>query len=134
MSSLFNECAARCVHLSPQEEQNSSSWGDSKRYTSGSTANSQKMLTEINKSSAIANIKIWVESNTVKYLNAFGIISSKMQVSLLILSWWYFGCLLIQRIFLLSYELKMFLTKVHRLVVLKNSSLWTVDIILINKL
>ena len=38
---LFYECAARCVHLSP-----------------GSMANSQRMLTEINKSGAIAKIRI----------------------------------------------------------------------------
>ena len=38
---LFYECAARCVHLCP-----------------GSMANSQRMLTEINKSGAIAKIRI----------------------------------------------------------------------------
>ena len=66
--SLFDECAARCVHLFPQEEEcTSSSWGDSKMYTSGSIANSQRMLTEINESSAIAKIRIWVESDTVKH-------------------------------------------------------------------
>ena len=48
---LFDECAARCVHLSPQEEEcTSPSWGGSKMYTSGSIANSQRMLTEINES------------------------------------------------------------------------------------
>ena len=32
---LFDECAARCVHLFPLEEEcTSSSWGDSKMYTS----------------------------------------------------------------------------------------------------
>ena len=36
---LFDECAARCVHLFPQEEEcTSSSWGDSKMYTSRSIA------------------------------------------------------------------------------------------------
>ena len=65
---LFDECAARCIHLFPQEEKcTSSSWGDSKMYTSGSIKNSQRMLTEINKSDAIAKIKIWVESDTVKH-------------------------------------------------------------------
>ena len=35
---LFDECAARCVHLSPQEEEcTSSSGGDSKIYKSGSS-------------------------------------------------------------------------------------------------
>ena len=47
---LFNECAARCLNLYPQEEDcNSSSWEDSKICTSGSIANSQRMLTEIKK-------------------------------------------------------------------------------------
>ena len=65
---LFDECAARCVHLRPKEDEyTSSSWGDSKMYTSGSIANSQRMLTEINKSDAIAKIRIWVESDTVKH-------------------------------------------------------------------
>ena len=45
------QCAARCVHLSLQEEDcTSSSYGDSKIYTSGSTTNSQRILTEINES------------------------------------------------------------------------------------
>ena len=51
----FGEYAIRRVHLFPQEEEcTSSSWGDSKIYTSGSAANSQRMLTEINGSGAIA--------------------------------------------------------------------------------
>ena len=65
---LFDECAARCIHLFPQEEKcTSSSWGDSKMYTFGSIKNSQRMLTEINKNDAIAKIKIWVESDTAKH-------------------------------------------------------------------
>ena len=56
---LFDECAARCVHLFPQEEEcTSSSWGDSKMYTSSSIANSQRMQAEINKSGTIAKIRI----------------------------------------------------------------------------
>ena len=55
---LFNECAARCVNLYPQEEDcNSSSWEDSKICTSGSIANSQRMLTEIKKSGTITQNK-----------------------------------------------------------------------------
>ena len=65
---LFDECAARCVHLFLQGEGCASfSWGDSKMYTSGRIANSQTMLTEINKSGAITKIKIWVGSDTVKH-------------------------------------------------------------------
>ena len=60
---LFDECAARCVHLFPQEEECTSS----KVYTSGSIANSQRMLTEINGSDAIAKMWIWAESDTVKH-------------------------------------------------------------------
>ena len=138
---LFDECAARCVHLSLQEEEcTSSSWGASKMYTSGSTANSQKMLTEINESSIIAKIRIWVKSDTVNHLKTFRIFSREMQILLLILdlSWWFFSCLHIQTIFLLSYELKMlfqiFVAKVYRSVVLKNNGLRTVDIIFTNKL
>ena len=44
------------------------------------------MLTEINKSGAIAKIRISVKSDAVKHSKRFGIISSKMLVSLLILS------------------------------------------------
>ena len=66
--SHFDECAARYLRLFPQEEEcTSSSWGDSKMYTSGSIANLQKMLTEINKSGALAKIRILVEIVTVKY-------------------------------------------------------------------
>ena len=84
----FDECASRCVHLSPLEEKcTSSSWGDSKMNTSGSIASSQRMTTEINESGAIAEKRIFVESDTVKHLKAFRIISSKMPISLLILSW-----------------------------------------------
>ena len=65
---FFEESAARWVHLFPQENQcTSSSWGDSKMYTYGSIAYSQRMLTEINKSCAIAKKEVWVEIDTVKY-------------------------------------------------------------------
>ena len=85
---LFDECASRCVHLSPQEEEcTSSSWGDSKMYTSGSIASSQRMLTEIKESCTIAKIMVSVERDTVKHLKAFRAISSEMANSLLILSW-----------------------------------------------
>ena len=50
-SNLSDECAARCVHLFPQEEEcTSCSCGDSKIYASKSIANSQRMQNEINKS------------------------------------------------------------------------------------
>ena len=56
-------------------------------YTYGSIAGSLRILTEINKSGAIVKITVWVESRTVKHLKAFRIISSKMPISFLILSW-----------------------------------------------
>ena len=66
-----------CPHLS---------WGDTKTYTSGSIASSQRMPTEINKSNAIAKITISVDIDTVKRLKAFRINSTKMPISLPILS------------------------------------------------
>ena len=42
-------------------------------HTSGSIANSRRMLTEINESGSIAKLRIWVESDTVKHLKAFKI-------------------------------------------------------------
>ena len=59
---------------------------DSKMYTSGSIASSQRIATEINENGAIAEIRIQVENDTVKHLKAFRIISSKMPISLLILN------------------------------------------------
>ena len=65
-------------------EVHSFSSGESKRYTSGSITNSQRMLPEIKKSSAIAITRIWVESNnTVKHLKTFGIILAKCKFHIL---------------------------------------------------
>ena len=64
----YDEYAARCVHQFPQEKEYTfSSSGDSKMYTSGSVANTQRMLTEIKESGSIGKIRIWVEINTVKH-------------------------------------------------------------------
>ena len=44
---LFDECAARCLHLPfKKEECTSFSLGDNKMYTTGSIASSQRMLTQ----------------------------------------------------------------------------------------
>ena len=72
---LLRERTAKCTHL---------------------TANSHRTLTEINKSSAI--VKILGGKWYFQTLKTFIIISSKMKISLLILSWWYFSCLHIKRI------------------------------------
>ena len=61
---LFGECVARCLYLFPQEEEcTSSSWRDSKMYTSSSIANLQRMHTEIKESGTIVK----VENDTVKH-------------------------------------------------------------------
>ena len=94
---LFDECAARCVHLFPQEEEcTSSSWRNSKMYTFGSAANSQdanwnKQKWRYNQNKDLSG-KWYCQT-----LKTFGIISSEMKISLF-LSWWCFSCLLIQRI------------------------------------
>ena len=59
---------------------------DSKIYTSGRIASSQRIATEINENGTIAKISIQVENDTVNYLKAFRIISSKIPILLLILS------------------------------------------------
>ena len=52
---LFDECAARCVHLFPQDEE----WQQNVyTHVSISIANSQRIQTEINKSDTIAKIRI----------------------------------------------------------------------------
>ena len=55
-------------------------------YTSGSIASSQWMLTEITESGTIAKTRISLESDTVKHLKAFRIISGEILISLVILS------------------------------------------------
>ena len=68
---LFNDCAAECVYLCPQEEEcTSSSRGHSKIYTPGTIANSQtdRAPTEINKKGAVAKVKILVELGILKTL------------------------------------------------------------------
>ena len=54
-------------------------------YASGTTAGSQRMLTEIKESSTIVKTRISVESDTVKHLKALRIISGEMPISLPIL-------------------------------------------------
>ena len=59
---LFDECAAECVHLCPQEEKcTSSSREGNKMYIPGTIANSQRMSTKINKNGAIAKVRILME-------------------------------------------------------------------------
>ena len=67
-TNLFDEYAALCVHLSPQEEDCTSNyWEEGEMCTSGSTANSQGILTKINQSGALAKIRAGVESNAAKH-------------------------------------------------------------------
>ena len=94
------------------------------------------------KSGAIAKIKIWVESDTFQpLLKAYRKISPEMPISLLIVCWWYFSCLNIQRnsFTYLSYELEMFffssnLSVQGMQVNCFEKISWTVYMILINKL
>ena len=61
---LFDDCAAECVYLCPQEEEcTSSSLGHIKTHTPGTIENSQKnrASTEINKNGAFVKIRILVE-------------------------------------------------------------------------
>ena len=59
---LLDEYAARYINLSPLEENAFPrlEW-NYKMYTTGSIANSHRILTEINKTSAITKVKILVE-------------------------------------------------------------------------
>ena len=61
---LFDDCAAECVYLCPQEEKcTSSSWWHSKIYTLGTMANSQtdRALTEIDKNGAVVKVRILLD-------------------------------------------------------------------------
>ena len=72
----------------PQEEQCTSfPWGDSKIYTSGTIADSQRMLPEIIKSGTIAKVRVLVESYTVTHWKTFRIISSEMPIWFLLICW-----------------------------------------------
>ena len=55
------------------------------------------MLTKIREKGAIAETKVWVESDTVKHLKAFKIIPGEIPIAILIQCWWYFSCLCIQK-------------------------------------
>ena len=83
---FFDECAARCVHLSPEEEECISfPWGDSKMYKPGSISNSQRMLIEINESGESGQNKDFSGNWYCQTLKVFRIISSEMVISLIIL-------------------------------------------------
>ena len=122
------------VYIYPLRKYTSTSWGDNKMYTSGSIADSQRMRAKINKSGAIGKTDIWMESDTTKHFKAFRIISSKMPISLLILWWWYFSCLRIQRFLFIYFPMSLkhfFKSLCPRYT---GQLFWKVDIIFINKL
>ena len=104
---VFDECASRCIHHTKESAPCLPEGTVECIYTFGSIASSQRMLTEINESDTIAKIKISVESDTVKHLKAFRIISYEMPSLFLIIQ---VDDILVvySDIFLLSYELKMF--------------------------
>ena len=62
---LFDECTAEFVYLCPKKSA-SSSWGDTKMYTPGTIANSQRMQTKINKNCAIAKVRLLVEQKILE--------------------------------------------------------------------
>ena len=118
-------------------KKNAFSSGDSKIYTSESIANSQRVLTEINESGAIAKVAIWMESDLVKHLKTFRIISSEMSTWLLTLCWWHFSCLRIWIIFCIYFHMSLiffliFAPKIYRSVVLKNNRLRTLQFSITN--
>ena len=53
-------------------------------YTFGSIVSSQRILTDEIESGVIAKIMVSVESDTVKHLKAFRIISNEMPISLIL--------------------------------------------------
>ena len=66
---------------------------DSKMYTPGTIANSQRTSTKI-KNGAITKVRILVEQVVLlRYVNTIRVIANEMPVLLLNLRWWYFSCL-----------------------------------------
>ena len=94
---LFDDCAAECVYLCPQEEDcTSSSLWHNKIYTLGIIKNSQtdRAPTEIKKKWCCCRGKNFSRTrDTVRHLKTFRVISNEMAVLLLILCWCYFSCL-----------------------------------------
>ena len=85
---LFDDCAAECVHLCPQEEDCTSfSLGHSKIYTPGTIAISQRdrTPTKINKNGAVTKVRISGTRDTIRHLRTFRVISNEIPVLLLIL-------------------------------------------------
>ena len=66
---LYDECTV--VYICPLEKKSAPLLREGtlsiNMYTSGSIANLQRMLTEINESGTVAKIRILVESDTVKH-------------------------------------------------------------------
>ena len=105
---LRHDQAALLIQRHSQHGERSRVQKLSQIYTKHLAENLQRIRTQINKSSAIAKIRIWVENGTVKHLKTFRIIFSEIRISFLILCEWYFSCLYTQRFFILWYELKLF--------------------------
>ena len=82
---MMNMLLQMCISVSSARKVHFFFLRESKMYTSGSIASSHRMLTKINENSTIAKISISKQSDTVKHLKAFRIISSETPI-LLILS------------------------------------------------
>ena len=64
---LFYKCAARCIHLSIQEEECAfSSLGDSNMHTCGTIANSEMKTTAIKKKGTVAKLRILLEQKELQ--------------------------------------------------------------------
>ena len=111
-SNSFDECAAQCVHLCPQEEEcTSSSWGDSKcTYFAP-----QQIHRRADKNGAVAPLRNSVvppsknfngTRDSIRHLKISRVVSNEMPVLLLILCWCYFSCLQIysEKFFNVFYE------------------------------
>ena len=90
---VFDDCAAECVHLCPQEQEcTSSSWVHSKMYTLGTIPNSQRDRAPVKmnkKGKACCQKKICCQSknfsrtkDTIRHLKTFRVNSNGMPVLL----------------------------------------------------
>ena len=89
---LFDDCAAKCVYLCLQEEECTYS----KIYTPGTIANSKTDRTPTKKNHkwcCFQSNNFSRTRDTIRHLKSFRVISSEVLVLLLILCWYYFGCL-----------------------------------------
>ena len=77
----FGECTAKCVHLSSQDKECTSSyWGNTKTCTPWTVANSQGTPTKIKKWCCGQSKNVSETNETIRHLKKFRIISNKIPV------------------------------------------------------